>query len=150
MKRTITVLEQKYEREPTTLEISQALELAPIDVKEAIKNTGRYISMDAPLGQDEEGNMYDVLLSEDASSPDKELLTDSLRKEIERALNTLTRREADIIRLYFGLNGKHTHTLEEIGEEFNLTRERIRQIKDEVIKRLKHTVRSRILKTYLG
>jgi RNA polymerase primary sigma factor len=150
MKRTITVLEQKYEREPTTLEISQALELAPADVKEAIKNIGWYISMDAPFAQDEEGNMYDVLLSEDASSPDKELLTDSLRKEIERALDTLTRREAAIIRLYYGLNGKHTHTLEEIGEKFNITRERIRQIKERAIKRLRHTTRSRILKTYLG
>jgi RNA polymerase primary sigma factor len=106
--------------------------------------------LDAPLVQDEEGNMYDVLLSEDASSPDKELLTDSLRKEIERALNTLTRREADIIRLYYGLTGKHGHTLEEIGEKINLTRERVRQIKERAIKRLKHTTRSRILKTYLG
>ncbi len=150
MKRTITVLEQKYEREPTILEITQASELAPTDVKEAIKNVGWYISMDAPLAQDEEGNMYDVLLSEDASSPDKELLTDSLRKEIERTLNTLNRREADIIRLYFGLTGKLTHTLEDIGVEFNLTRERVRQIKERAIKRLKHTTRSRLLKTYLG
>ncbi len=147
--KTFAALEQKYQREPTTLEISQALELASTDVIEAIKNTGMYISLDAPLAQDEEGNMYDVLLSEDASSPDKELLTDSLRKEIERALNTLTLREADIIRLYFGLNGKHTHTLEEIGEEFNITRERVRQIKERAIKRLKHTARSRVLKTYL-
>ncbi len=148
--KTFAALEQKYEREPTTFEISQALDLTPADVKEAIKNTGRYISLDAPLVQDEEGNMYDVLLSEDASSPDKELLTDSLRKEIERALNTLTRREADIIRLYFGLKGKYSHTLEEIGKEFNLTRERVRQIKDKAILRLKHTARSGILKTYLG
>jgi RNA polymerase primary sigma factor len=150
MKRITTVLEQKYEREPTTLEISQALELAPADVKEAIKNAEWYISMDAPLVKDEEGNMYDVLLSEDASRPDKELLTDSLRKEIERALNTLAQREADIIRLYYGLTGKHTHTLEEIGKKYNLTRERVRQIKERAIKRLKHTARSRILKTYLG
>jgi RNA polymerase primary sigma factor len=106
--------------------------------------------LDAPLAQDEEGNMYDVLLSEESTNPDKELLTDSLRREIERVLNTLTRREADIIRLFFGLNGKHTHTLEEIGEEFNLTRERVRQIKERAIKRLKHATRSRILKTYLG
>jgi len=148
--KTLTELEQKYEREPTTLEISQALELAPVDVTEAIKNTGRYISMDAPLAQDEEGNMYDVLLSEDASNPDKELLTDSLRKEIERALNTLTQREADIIRLFFGLTGKHAHTLDEISEEFNLSRERVRQIKERAIKRLKYIARSRILKTYLG
>ncbi len=150
IKRTITVLEQKYEREPTIVEITQASELAPTDVKEAIKNAGRYISFDAPLAQDEEGNMYDVLLSEDASRPDKELLTDSLSEDIERALNTLTRREADIIRLYFGLNGKHTHTLEEIGEEFNLTRERIRQIREKAINRLKHISKSRVLRTYLG
>ena len=150
MKRTITVLEQKYEREPTTLEISQALEMVPTDVKEAIKNTRRYISMDAPLTQDEEGNMYDVLLSQDASSPDDELLTDSLRKEIERVINTLTQREANIIRLYFGLNGKHVHTLEEIGEKYNLTRERVRQIKEKAIKRLKHISKNRVLKTYLG
>jgi RNA polymerase primary sigma factor len=148
--KTFAALEQKYEREPTLLEISQALEMAPTDVKEAIKNTGWYISLDTPLAQDEEGNMYDVLLSEDATSPDKELLTDSLRKEIKRALNTLTRREADIIRLYFGLIGKYTHTLEEIGEKFNLTRERVRQIKERAIKKLKQTKRSRILKTYLG
>jgi len=149
MKRTSTVLEQKYEREPTTLEISQVLELAPTDVKEAIKNSPQYISLDAPLAQDEKGNMYDVLLSEDDSSPDKELLSDSLKKEIERALNTLTRREADIIRLYFGLNGKHIHRLEEISEEFNITRERIRQIKEKAIRKLKHISKNRILKTYL-
>jgi RNA polymerase primary sigma factor len=106
--------------------------------------------MDAPLAQDEEGNMYDVLINEDASSPDKDLLTASLNLEIERALNTLTLREADIIRLYFGLNGKHTHTLEEISEEFNITRERIRQIKGKAILRLRHIARSGILKTYLG
>ena len=106
--------------------------------------------MDAPLVQGEEKNMYDVLLSEDASCPDKELLTDSLKKEIERALNKLTPREADIIRYYFGLNGKHARTLMEIGEEFNLTIERVRQIKDRVIKRLKYTTICRVLKTYLG
>jgi RNA polymerase primary sigma factor len=140
----------KYEREPTTLEISQALELAPADVKKAIKNSGRYISMDAPLSDDDGGNMYDVFLSEDTPSPDKKLLTDSLCKEIERSLSTLTHREAEVIRLYFGLNGKHSHTLEEIGEEFNITRERIRQIKEKGIKRLKHTSKSRVLKTYMG
>jgi len=150
IKRTINVLEQKYEREPTTLEITQALELAHTDVMVAIKNARRYISLDAPLVQDEEGSMYDVLFSEDASSPDKELLTDSLKKEIERALNTLTQREANIIRLYFGLNGKHAHTLEEIGEKYNLTRERVRQIKEKAIRRLKNITRSKILKTYLG
>jgi RNA polymerase primary sigma factor len=150
IKWTISELEQKYEREPTAFEITEALEMAPADVAEAINNLGRHISFDAPLAQDEEGNLYDVLLSEDASNPDKELLTDSLRQEIERVLNTLTQREANIIRLYFGLSGKHVHTLGEISEKFNLTKERVRQIKEKSIRRLKHTTKSKILKTYLG
>jgi RNA polymerase primary sigma factor len=106
--------------------------------------------MDAPITQDEETTLYDVLLSKDSPSPDKTLLTDSLRKEIERVLSTLTYREANIIRLYFGLNGKHAHTLEEIGEEFSLTRERVRQIKEKAIKRLKNATRCKLLKAYLG
>jgi RNA polymerase primary sigma factor len=149
-KKVIAELEQEYEREPTILEITQASELTPFDVTLAIRNSGRYISMDAPLVQDEERNMYDVLLNEDTSIPDKELLTDSLRKEIERALNKLTLREADIIRFYFGLNGKHAHTLTEIGEEFNLTIERVRQIKTKSIIKLRYTTIGRVLKTYLG
>jgi RNA polymerase primary sigma factor len=116
----------------------------------AIKNAGRYISLDAPLVQGEEENMYDVLLNENASSPDKELLMDSLRKEINRILNKLTLREADVIRFYFGLNGKRIHSLGEIGEEFNLTNERVRQIKAMAIGKLKHTLKCRLLKTYLG
>jgi RNA polymerase primary sigma factor len=148
--KTYAELEQKFEREPTILEIAKILEIAPEDVKDAIRSSGRHVSMDAPLLDGEEGNMYDVLLNSDTPGPDKGLLNDSLRKEIERALSTLTYREASIIRLYFGLNGKHPHTLEEIGEEFNLTRERVRQIKEKAIKRLKHTSRSKILKSYLG
>jgi RNA polymerase primary sigma factor len=143
-------LEQKFEREPSVQEIAQALEVAPNDIKEAIRTSGRHVSMDAPLTPGEEGNMYDVMLSPDSPSPDKGLIHESLRKEIERALSTLTYREASIVRLYFGLNGKHPHTLEEIGEAFSLTRERVRQIKEKAIKRLKHTTRSKILKTYLG
>jgi len=143
-------LEQKYERDPSFAEIAQILEIAPEDVKEALRTSGRHVSMDAPLTQGEDGTMYDVILSPDSPSPDKGLLVESLRKEIERALSTLTYREANIIRLYFGLNGKHPHTLEEIGEAFNLTRERVRQIKEKAIKRLKQTTRSKILKSYLG
>jgi RNA polymerase primary sigma factor len=150
IRKIIAELEQKYEREPSILDISQNLEQSLTDVTIAIRNTGRYISLDAPLVQGEEENMYDVLLNEDATFPDKELLTDSLRKEIERALNTLTRQEADIIRLFFGLSGNNTHSLREISEEYNLTRERVRQIKANAIKRLKNTTRSRILKTYLS
>jgi len=146
----LAVLEQKFERPPTELEISQALELTPKVIKVSIKNAVRHISMDAPLAKGEENNMYDVLLNKDAPSPDKQLLIDSLRREIERALNTLTHREADIVRLYYGLNEKYPITLEEIGEAFNLTRERVRQIKEKAIKRLKHTARCKILKTYLG
>jgi RNA polymerase primary sigma factor len=150
IKKIFAELEQKYEREPTILEITKALELTLTDVTIAIKNARQHISIDAPLVQGEEGNMYDVLLNEDASSPDKELLTDSLRKEIERALKKLTPREADIIRFYFGLNGKYTHTLAETGVEFNLTTERVRQIKDKSLKKLKYNTICRVLKTYLG
>jgi len=148
--KTLAKLEQQFEREPSVLEVAQALELAPGEIKEALRTSGRHVSMDAPLGQEDEGNMYDVLLNIDAPSPDKGLLNDSLRREIERALSTLSNREASIIRLYYGLNGKHPHTLEEIGEEFELTRERVRQIKEKAIKRLKQTTRCKILKTYLG
>jgi RNA polymerase primary sigma factor len=149
IKKIIAELEQKYEREPSILEISQELELTPTDVTVAIKNAGRYISMDAPLVHGEEENMYDVLFYEEDSCPDKELLKDSLKKEIERALNKLTPIEADIIRFYFGVNGKNIHTLAEISEKFNLTRERIRQIKARAIEKLKHTMICRVLKTYL-
>jgi RNA polymerase primary sigma factor len=148
--KAFTDLEQRYEREPSVEEIAEVLELASDDIKEALRSSNRHVSMDAPLTQDEDSNMYDVILSPDSPAPDRGLLNDSLRKEIERALATLTPREANIIRLYFGLNGKHPHTLEEIGEEFDLTRERVRQIKEKAIKRLKQTTRSKILKSYLG
>jgi RNA polymerase primary sigma factor len=150
IKKMTAELEQKHEREPTILEITQALELPPEDVTVAINNVKWHTSLDAPLTLDDDGNMYDILLYEDPFRPDKRLISDSLSQEIERTLNTLSPREAEIIRLYYGLTGKHTHTLEEIGEEFNLTRERIRQIKDKAIKRLKNTTRCTLLKTYLG
>lgn len=148
--RTFAALEQKFEREPTILELAQALELAPEDVKEAIRSSGRHVSMDAPLGNEEEGTMYDVLSNAESPSPDRALLKDSLHKEIDRALSTLTQREADIIRMYFGLDGRMPFTLEEIGESFQLTRERVRQIKEKAIKRLKQTTRCKNLKAYLG
>ncbi len=143
-------LEQEYEREPNAEEIAEVLEITEAEVKESMKNAGRHISMDAPLIQDEDNTMYDVLKSEEAPTPETELLYESLRKEIDRAISTLTPREADVVRLYFGLNGSHPMTLEEIGEKFDLTRERVRQIKEKAIRRLKHTSRSKILKSYLG
>jgi RNA polymerase primary sigma factor len=115
-----------------------------------MKSAGRHVSMDAPIREDEESTMYDVLLNKDAPGPDKALLNDSLRREIERVLSILTYREASIIRLYFGINTKYQHTLEEIGQEFNLTRERVRQIKEKAIKRLKGATRCKLLKAYLG
>lgn len=143
-------LEQVFEREPTVGELAESLEMMPDDVKDVMKNAGRHISMDAPIVEDEDNTLYDVMLSKDSASPDKGLLTDSLRKEIERVLSTLTYREANILRLYFGLNTKYQYTLEEIGEEFNLTRERVRQIKEKAIKRLKNATRCKLLKAYLG
>ncbi len=142
-------LEQKYEREPDYKEIAGMLDMTINEVKESKRNAGRHVSMDAPLIQDEDNNMYDVLKSEESITPETGLLYESLRKEIDRAISTLTQREADVIRLYFGLNGGHPMTLEEIGEKFDLTRERVRQIKEKAIRRLKQTSRSRILKSYL-
>jgi RNA polymerase primary sigma factor len=148
--RAFSNLEQLYEREPSIQEVAEILEMAPEDVKEAMKSAGRHVSMDAPIKEDEEGTLYDVMLSKDTPSPDKGLLTDSLRREIERVLSILTYRESNILRLYFGLNTKYQYTLEEIGQEFNLTRERVRQIKEKAIKRLKSASRNKLLKTYLG
>ena len=148
--KTYAFLEQAHERPPSAEEIAKELDMTINDVKESMKNSGRHVSMDAPLVEGEDSNLYDVLRSGESPNPDRELLRESLRTEIERALETLTPREADVIRLYFGLGDQHPMTLEEIGETFDLTRERVRQIKEKAIRRLKHTSRSKILKTYLG
>jgi RNA polymerase primary sigma factor len=145
-------LEQEFERPPTPAELAEVLEMTLDEVKQSLRNSGRHVSMDAPLkdGDDSSSTMYDVLQTNDTPSPDTDLLHESLRREIERSLRTLTAREGDVVRLYFGLNGEHPLTLEEIGERFDLTRERVRQIKEKAIRRLKHTSRSKILKSYLG
>ncbi|MDA3891638.1 MAG: RNA polymerase sigma factor RpoD/SigA [Salinivirgaceae bacterium] len=148
--KTLSRLEQEFEREPSAEEIAKTLDMHPDDVKKAMLTSNRHVSMDAPLQQGEEGSMYEVMANKDLPLPDKTLITDSLRKEIERTLTTLSQREADILRLYFGLNGTAPHTLEEIGEKFDLTRERVRQIKEKAIRKLKQTSRCRNLKTYLG
>ncbi len=144
---TFISLEQEFERTPTPEEIAQQLDLTPQEIKQIINNTGHHVSMDAPLLSDEDNNLYDIMLSKDSVSPDKDLLKESLNKEIERILSTLSHREAEIIRLYYGLNKKNPLNLEEIGEKFDLTRERVRQIKGKVIKILKS--RSKLLKSYL-
>lgn len=143
-------LEQSNERPPTAEEIAQELDMTISEIKESMKNSGRHVSMDAPLIDGEDSNLYDVLRSGESPNPDRLLLHESLRTEVERALETLTPREADVIRLYFGLADQNPMTLEEIGETFDLTRERVRQIKEKAIRRLKHTSRSKILMTYLG
>lgn len=148
--RAFARLEQTYEREPSSQEIADMLEMVPEDVKEALKTNGRTVSMDAPISSEEDNTMYDVLPSNDAPSPDKNLINESLAYEIERALCTLSPRESKVLKLYFGLGMKHPFTLEEIGEELSLTRERVRQIKEKAIKRIQFTTRCRILKSYLG
>ncbi len=148
--RSFSGLEQKFEREPSPDEISELLELSTSEVVDTLKIGGRHVSMDAPFVQGEENRLLDVMENEDAESPDAGLLNDSLRREVQRALSTLTMREADVVTLHFGLNGHAALTLEEIGEKFSLTRERVRQIKEKAIRRLKHTTRSKALKPYLG
>ncbi len=143
-------LEQENEREPSPEEIASRLDMSVNEVKESLKNSGRHVSMDAPLVEGEDSKLYDVLRSGESPNPDRALVQESLRIEIERALETLTPREADVVRLYFGLGDYQPMTLEEIGETFDLTRERVRQIKEKAIRRLKHTSRSKILMTYLG
>jgi len=148
--KTFSELEQKYEREPSPDELADVLDVTSSEVVDTMKISGRHVSMDAPFVQGEENSLLDVLENDTDPTPDQGLINDSLRKEVQRALSTLTQREADVISLYFGLNGEHSMTLEEIGEKFNLTRERVRQIKEKAIRRLRHTSRSKALKPYLG
>ncbi len=148
--KTFSELEQKYEREPSPDELAEVLEVTTNEIVDTMKISGRHVSMDAPFVQGEENSLLDVLENDTEDTPDSALMNDSLRREVQRALSTLTQREADVITLYFGLNGEHSMTLEEIGERFNLTRERVRQIKEKAIRRLRHTSRSKALKPYLG
>ena len=148
--RAFARLEQEFEREPSSQEVADMLDMIPDDVKESLKTNGRTLSMDAPISSEEENTMYDVLQNPDTPSPDKNLINESLAWEIERALSSLSPREAKVLKLYFGLGMKHPFTLEEIGEELSLTRERVRQIKEKAIKRIQFTTRCKILKSYLG
>ena len=144
-------LEQEHERPPTAGELAELLEMTLEEVKLSLNNLGKHVSMDAPLREgDDSGTMMDVLKNDDMPGPEEALMTDSLRMEIERSLDALTAREADVIRYYFGLAGNQPHTLEEIGQKFDLTRERVRQIKEKAIRRMKHTGRSVTLRAYLG
>ncbi|MBA4250882.1 MAG: RNA polymerase subunit sigma [Chlorobiaceae bacterium] len=143
-------LEQEFEREPSAAELAHELEMDVNEVADTLKISGRHVSVDAPFAQGEENRLLDVLVNDQQPNPDFTLMTESLKLEIERALSSLTEREAEVIKLYFGLNKEHSLTLEEIGERFNLTRERVRQIKEKAIRRLRHTTRSKNLRAYLG
>ncbi len=143
-------LEQEFEREPSANELAKELDMDINEVSDTLKISGRHVSMDAPFAQGEENRLLDVLSNEEEPSPDYTLISDSLKNEIERALATLTEREAEVIKLYFGLGTEHSLTLEEIGEKFHLTRERVRQIKEKAIRRLRHASRSKNLRAYLG
>ena len=143
-------LEQTHERPPSAEEIATELDLTIKDVKQSMRISGRHVSMDAPLKEGETSSLYDVVSSSDSPRPDRLLMTESLSLEIDRALNTLSQRESDVIRLNFGLSNQPPMTLDEIGKTFDLTRERVRQIREKGIKRLKHTSKSKILKPYLG
>lgn len=143
-------LEQEYEREPSANEIAEELEMTPYEVSDTLKISGKHLSLDAPFNQGDDNRLLDVIQDDHQPPPDDLLLNESLRIEVKRALTTLSGREAEVIKLYFGLDREHPLTLEEIGERFNLTRERVRQIKEKAIRRLRHTSRSRMLRSYLG
>ncbi len=150
--RAFSELEQKYERPPTIEELAEHLDYTVNDVRQSMINSGRHVSMDAQLveGDESSSSLYDLLTNDALPAPDDSLKVESLRKDIERSLSTLTSREGDVVRLFYGLNGKAPLSLEEIGDRFDLTRERVRQIKEKAIRRLRHTARSKMLKTYLG
>lgn len=143
-------LEQKFERPPLPDELAESLDIPMDKINAVMKISTRHVSMDAPLAQDEETKFIDVYMNDDGPNTDNQLMFESLSHEIQRSLSTLTEKERDVINLYFGLGLAHGLTLEEIATKFDLTRERVRQIKEKAIRRLKHTSRSRLLKSYLG
>ncbi len=150
LNKTSSKLEQRFERPPSADELATAMEIPEKKVRETMKMSTRTISMDAPLDQDEDLKFLDVFVSEDVPGTDEPLIRESLAREIQRSLATLAEKEREIINLFYGIGVPHNYTLEEIGDMFDLTRERVRQIKEKAIRRLKHSSRSKLLKAYLG
>lgn len=148
--KTFSKLEQEFEREPSADEVADVLEVSKEKVADSMKIAGKHVSVDAPFKDGEDGTLLDVLSNGNSPNSDINLMTESLQKEIDRSLSTLTDRERDVIKLFFGIGIPHPLSLEEIGEKFHLTRERVRQIKEKGIRRLRHTSRSKLLKSYLG
>ena len=150
IKKESSRLEQVYQRTPSADEIADAIDMPDYKVDAALRISTKYISMDAPMPQDEDMKFLDTFVPADQDNADAELIQESLSKEIQRSLATLTKKERDVINMYYGIGMNHGYTLEEIGAQFDLTRERVRQIKEKAIRRLKHNSRSRLLKAYLG
>ena len=147
--KAFSLLEQKFQREPSNDEVAEAVGISSEDVVQNAQLSGRHVSVNAPLSQGEDGSLLDVLQDENQTPPDSNLLNESLREEIQRALSTLSSREAEVLSLHYGLNNNTSMTLEELGEKFGLTRERVREIKERATQRLRHASRSKTLKTYL-
>ena len=143
-------LEQEFEREPSAEELSEILEIPIEKIAESMKVSGRHVSMDAPFVQGEDNSLIDVMENKDSPKADWHLMKESLKKEIDRSLNTLTEREREVLKLFFGIGVSYGWTLDEIGARFELTRERVRQIKEKAIRRLRNKSRCKLLKTYLG
>jgi RNA polymerase primary sigma factor len=148
--KAFSALEQEFEREPSPEEIAQQLELSDFEVSDTIQKSGKHLSLDAPFSEEEENRLLDIIENQEQPAPDNTLINESLRIELDRALSTLTPREAEVVKLYFGLDLETPLTLEEIGEKFKLTRERVRQIKEKALRRLRHASRSKPLRSYLG
>ena len=150
IKKIYARLEQNEQRMPTHKEIAKQLEMTEAEVEQSLKNSGRHVSMDAPFKEGEDSNLYNILQSGDSPRPDSQLMVQSLKIEIERALGTLTYKEAKVIKMYYGIGNEAMSSLEEIGEKFDLTRERVRQVKQKAIRRLQSGSKTQMLKTYLG
>ena len=150
IEKIVATLEQEYKREPSASEIAEILNMNPSDVSDAIRTSNTHLSIDAPFNLEEENRLVDLLQSDEEPPPDKRLLDESLKIEIRRTLSSLEGKEAKVLTMYFGLDQENPLTLEEIGERFKLTRERVRQIKEKALRRLRHTSRSNILRKYLG
>jgi len=150
MRKIYQDLEKEYDREPTTAEVAEVMEMSKSEIEQTIIAAGRELSMDVPRGEEDDSSLLEILAEPDAINPEDVLKEESLHHEIERALSSLDDREAEILRLYFGIDIEQPRTLEQIGQEFNLTRERIRQIKEKALRKLRHTSQTKLLKKYLG
>ena len=147
--KTMGILEQELQREPKISEIAERMGMTEDEVKDSMKNSARHLSMDASLTSDDDTNMYDVMRNENIAPPDRELIYESLQQELGTVIDTLPEREAEILKLFYGLGSKHPLTLDEIGEQFDLSRERVRQIKEKAIRRLRHNAKCKALQSYL-